>query len=157
MRRYGKGPCSKVCSGAGAQIDAEQVRELHARIGEQALPTLFWKAEALRREVMRHSNAIGPSGHATSRVSGHALRPDRQAASIRWAHLDGRLFPRRHLHREAMAHPEPKVRAAKDECVSLHAWEAGSETAAAIRKWMAFHNHQRPHSALDGRPPAMLY
>jgi len=44
-----------------------------------------------------------------------------------------------------------------DECVYLHAWETGSETKAAIRKWMTFYNHQRPHSALGGKPPALVY
>lgn len=48
-------------------------------------------------------------------------------------------------------------RTLKYECVYLHAWESGSEAKAGIRKWMAFYNHQRPHSALGGRPPAMLY
>ena len=33
----------------------------------------------------------------------------------------------------------------------------GSETKAAIRKWMTFYNHQRPHSALGGQPPALVY
>jgi len=41
-------------------------------------------------------------------------------------------------------------RTLKYECVYLHAWETGSETKAAIRKWMIFYNHQRPHSALGG-------
>ncbi|WP_406721648.1 integrase core domain-containing protein [Thioclava litoralis] len=27
---------------------------------------------------------------------------------------------------------------------------------AAIRNWMTFYNHQRPHSALGGQPPAMV-
>ncbi len=40
------------------------------------------------------------------------------------------------------------------ECVYLHDWETGSKTKAAIRKWITFHNHQRPHSALGGKPPA---
>ena len=48
-------------------------------------------------------------------------------------------------------------RTLKYECVYLHAWETGSETKAAIRKWMTFYNHQRPHSALDGKPPALVY
>jgi putative transposase len=39
----------------------------------------------------------------------------------------------------------------------LHAWETGSETKAAIRKWMTFYKHQRPHSALDGKLPALVY
>lgn len=45
-------------------------------------------------------------------------------------------------------------RTLKYECDCLHAWETGSETKAAIRKWMTFCNHQRPHSALGGKPPA---
>ena len=48
-------------------------------------------------------------------------------------------------------------RTLKYECVYLHAWETGSETKAAIRKWMTFYNHQRPHSALAGQPPALVY
>jgi len=48
-------------------------------------------------------------------------------------------------------------RTLKYECVYLHAWETGSETKAAIRKWMTFYNHQRPHSALGGQPPALVY
>jgi putative transposase len=43
------------------------------------------------------------------------------------------------------------------ECVRLHAWETGSETKAAIRKWMTFYNHQRPHSSLGGKPLALIY
>lgn len=42
------------------------------------------------------------------------------------------------------------------ECVYLHVWETGSQTKAAIRKWMTFYNHQRPHSALGGQHPALV-
>ncbi len=48
-------------------------------------------------------------------------------------------------------------RTLKYECVYLHAWETGSEASAGIRKWMTFYNQQRPHSALGGRPPAVVY
>lgn len=48
-------------------------------------------------------------------------------------------------------------RSMKYECVYLHAWEAGSEAGAGIRKWMEFYNHKRPHSALGGKPPAVIY
>ena len=48
-------------------------------------------------------------------------------------------------------------RSLKYECVYLHAWETGSEAKAGIRKWMAFYNHKRPHSALGGKPPAVVY
>ena len=47
-------------------------------------------------------------------------------------------------------------RTLKYECVYLHAWETGSEAKAGIRKWMTFYNHQRPHSALGGRPQAVV-
>lgn len=26
-----------------------------------------------------------------------------------------------------------------------------------VRNWMTFYNHQRPHSALSGKPPALAY
>ncbi|MGY6645705.1 MAG: integrase core domain-containing protein, partial [Salinarimonas sp.] len=43
------------------------------------------------------------------------------------------------------------------ECVYLHAWETGSQARAGIREWMDPYNHRRPHSALGGKPPAMIY
>lgn len=43
------------------------------------------------------------------------------------------------------------------ECVYLHAWETGSEPKAGVRKWIKFYNHKRPHSALGGQPPAVVY
>jgi len=48
-------------------------------------------------------------------------------------------------------------RSLKYECVYLHAWEAGSEAKAGVRKWIEFYNHKRPHSALGGKPPAVVY
>jgi putative transposase len=48
-------------------------------------------------------------------------------------------------------------RSMKYECVYLHAWENGSEAKAGIKKWMAFYNCKRPHSALGGKPPAVVY
>ncbi len=47
-------------------------------------------------------------------------------------------------------------RTLKYECVYLHAWKTGPEAKAGIGKWMTFYNHQRPHSALGGRPPAVV-
>lgn len=43
------------------------------------------------------------------------------------------------------------------ECVYLHAWETGSEAKAAVGKWIKFYNRKRPHSALGGKPPAVVY
>jgi len=48
-------------------------------------------------------------------------------------------------------------RSLKYECVYLHAWETGSQARAAIAKWMTFYNRKRPHSALGGKPPAVVY
>ncbi len=48
-------------------------------------------------------------------------------------------------------------RSMKYECVYLHAWETGSQAKAGIKKWMDFYNQKRPHSALGGKPPAVVY
>jgi putative transposase len=48
-------------------------------------------------------------------------------------------------------------RSLKYECVYLHAWETGSEAKAGVRKWMEFYNRKRPHAALGGKTPAVVY
>ena len=48
-------------------------------------------------------------------------------------------------------------RSLKYECVYLHAWETGSEAKAGVGKWIEFYNRKRPHSALGGQPPAVVY
>lgn len=48
-------------------------------------------------------------------------------------------------------------RALKYECVYLHARETGSHARTGVGKWMDFYNRKRPHSALGGQPPAMVY
>jgi len=48
-------------------------------------------------------------------------------------------------------------RSLKYECVYLHAWETGSEAKAGVGKWIEFYNQKRPHSALGGKPPAVVY
>ena len=47
-------------------------------------------------------------------------------------------------------------RSLKYEGVCLHAWESGPEAKAGVGKWTAFYNRKRPHSALGGRPPAVV-
>ncbi len=44
-----------------------------------------------------------------------------------------------------------------DELGYLHAWETGSEAKAGVGKWIAFYNRKRPHSALGGKPPAVVF
>ena len=48
-------------------------------------------------------------------------------------------------------------RSLKYECAYLLAWETGSEAKAGAGRWIAFYNRKRPHSALGGRPPAVVY
>ena len=48
-------------------------------------------------------------------------------------------------------------RSLKYECVYLHAWESGSQARAGIGRWITFYNHQRPHTAHGGQPPAVVY
>ncbi len=48
-------------------------------------------------------------------------------------------------------------RSLKYECVYLHAWETGSEAKVGVGKWIEFYNRKRPHSALGGMPPAVVY
>ncbi len=48
-------------------------------------------------------------------------------------------------------------RTLKYECVYLQAWETGSEARAGVGKWVGFYNRKRPHSALGGRPPAVVH
>ena len=48
-------------------------------------------------------------------------------------------------------------RSLKYECVYLHAWETGSQAKAGVGQWITFYNHQRPHAAHGGQPPAVVY
>jgi putative transposase len=45
-------------------------------------------------------------------------------------------------------------RSLKYECVSMNAFETGSETRAGLGRWIDYYNIERPHSALGGRTPA---
>lgn len=48
-------------------------------------------------------------------------------------------------------------RSLKHECVYLYAWETGSQAKAGVGRWITFYNHQRPHAARGGHPPAVVY
>jgi putative transposase len=48
-------------------------------------------------------------------------------------------------------------RSLKYECVNLHARETGSQAKSGVARWISFHNHQRPHAAHGGQPPAVVY
>ncbi len=67
------------------------------------------------------------------------------------------IFPNGDCSNHLPARIERLRRSMKYECVYLHAWETGSEAKAGVRKWIEFYNHKRPHSALGGKPPAVVY
>ena len=48
-------------------------------------------------------------------------------------------------------------RSLKYECVYLHTCGTGSEAKAGVRMWIDFYNFKRPHSALGGKQPAVVY
>jgi putative transposase len=48
-------------------------------------------------------------------------------------------------------------RSLKYECVYPHAWESWSQARNGIGRWITFYNHQRPHTAHGGQPPAVVY
>ncbi|WP_417811819.1 integrase core domain-containing protein [Thalassospira alkalitolerans] len=85
-------------------------------------------------------------------MSVHVLRLDRPDPPIRRAYLNRWEGPL-----PSGIFIERLWQTLKYECVYLHAWEAGSEAKAGIRKWMTFYNSLRPHSDLGGSPPAVIY
>ncbi len=48
-------------------------------------------------------------------------------------------------------------RSLKYECIYLHAWDTESQARNGIGRWINFYNHQRPHAAHGGQPPAVVY
>ena len=48
-------------------------------------------------------------------------------------------------------------RSLKYEAVYLHELTDGFKAERVIAEWIGFYNTERPHSALDGRPPAQAY
>ena len=48
-------------------------------------------------------------------------------------------------------------RSLKYEAVYLHELADGFAAERVIAAWMTFYSHERPHSALGGRPPAEVY
>jgi putative transposase len=66
------------------------------------------------------------------------------------------IFPRSDAMHRLPAAIERLWRCLKYECVYLHAWETGAQAKAGIGRWIAFCNHQRPHTAHGGPPPAVV-
>ena len=45
----------------------------------------------------------------------------------------------------------------KAELIWRRTWETGSQAKAGVGRWITFYNHQRPHAAHGGQPPAVVY
>lgn len=45
----------------------------------------------------------------------------------------------------------------KYECVSLHAFETGSELRAGLARWIGYYDARRPHSTLARHTPDEVY
>ena len=93
------------------------------------------------------------AGRNGAGVTASAAGANSLAAGFRPAHLAERVIGR-FLDNIFV---ERLWRSLKYECVYLHAWETGSEAKAGVGKWMEFYNQKRPHSALGGQPPAVVY
>src|SRR5918912_1604683 len=48
-------------------------------------------------------------------------------------------------------------RSLKYECISLQAFETGSEARVGIGRWIGYYNADRPHSAVGGLTPEEAY
>ena len=48
-------------------------------------------------------------------------------------------------------------RSLKYECVYLQAFSDGRELRIALKEWMDFYNHIRPHASFNGQTPAEIY
>ena len=92
----------------------------------------------------------------------------RPAKSLRWwlwhgrarvaeTYLKGLMHDRTRLAEEPLAVRTAAARV-QARCGTLYTYLANNmEAKAGIRKWMTFYNNKRPHSALGGRPPAVVY
>ncbi len=52
---------------------------------------------------------------------------------------------------------ERLLRPLKDECVSLNAFETGTEVRKGIGKWINYYNETRPPSTFGGQTPSEVY
>jgi len=134
-------------------------------------PNLILGLSAFRPECGRHSLSTDVSPPETLR---NGLSAFGQHCGIR----AGQFFRdrcRSHQNRAAYEKKQPDARnhakaryldnivierlwrSLKYECVYLHAWETGSQARAGVGRWITFYNHQRPHAAHGGQPPAVVY
>lgn len=49
---------------------------------------------------------------------------------------------------------ERMIRMPKEECIHRHRFETLQHASRVLGDWIQFHNHRRPHQALDMKTPA---
>ncbi len=125
-------------------IDEDQVRDLHAKIGELTVVNSFLeRTQALGSEVTPVSPQRDTRPALTSCMG---CRWNGQTRSGAWT---SPICP----HSADLALPN---RLPGNGC-AVGFWETGSLARAGVRKRMEFYNHRRPHKASGGQPPAMVY
>lgn len=116
------------------------MRSLHAKIGELAVANDF-----LSRKLKPRTGRLKRVGTRISMEGkGHSSGLRRATGVTVPLHLDNIFIER-------------LWRSLKYECVYLHAWGTGSQAKAGVGRWITFYNHQRPHAAHGGQPPAVVY
>ncbi|SFH76799.1 Transposase InsO and inactivated derivatives, partial [Paracoccus aminovorans] len=85
----------------------------------------------------------------------HDRRPAKGMGLVHHSDRGSQYLSIRYSERLAEAGIEPSLGSVGDSY--LHAWETGSQAKAAIGRWITFYNHQRPHAAHGGQPPAVVY
>ena len=106
--------------------------------------------EALKEALARHSKPDIMNSDQGSQFTSFAWTDRLKRSNVRIS-MDGKGRFLDNIFVERL------WRSLKYECVYLHAWESGSEAKTGVRKWIDFYNHKRPHSALGGQPPAVVY
>jgi putative transposase len=49
------------------------------------------------------------------------------------------------------------LRTLKEQCIHRHRFETLQHASRVIGDWIQFHNHQRPHQALEMKTPAEAF
>jgi len=52
---------------------------------------------------------------------------------------------------------ERVIRTLKDQCVHRHRFETLQHASRVVAGWIGWYNNQRPHQALNMKPPAEAY
>ena len=74
------------------------------------------------------------------------------------------LSPQNHIAQDEFAAITPSecamerlIRSLKEQCVHRQRFESQARASRAIGDWIQFHNHKRPHQALDMKTPTETF